>query len=132
MNLNTRSLGLALLLLLLFLGATVTLQWWLRRETQQLQGVAVEETRERLARAVAVSGRLPDKWDAAFQRELGAMLGGTVELFRADTPPAVPPGGATLSFTQEVAGAPGWQVRVTVTPPALLKVQVLHQRVLTT
>ena len=55
MNLNTRSLGLALLLLLLFLGATVTLQWWLRRETRQLQGVAVEEARARLVRAVAVS-----------------------------------------------------------------------------
>src|SRR5438552_2973806 len=118
MNLNTRSLGLALLLLLLFLGATVTLQWWLRRETRQLQGVAVEETRERLNRAVAVSGRLPGTWDAAFQRELGAMLGGTVELFRGDTPPAVPTG-STLSFTQEMAGAPGWQIRVTFSPPAL-------------
>jgi signal transduction histidine kinase len=133
MNLNTRSLGLALLLLLLFLGATVTLQWWLRRETRQLQGMAVEEARERLGRAVAVSGRPPDKWDAAFQHELGAMLGGTVELFRADTPPAVlPAAGATLSFTQELAGARGWQVRVSFAPPALLKVQVLHQRVLAT
>ncbi len=132
MNLNTRSLGLALILLLLFLGATVTLQWWLRRETRQLQSVAVEEARERLVQAVAGSGRLPDKWDAAFQRELGAMLGGTVELFRADTPPAVLPGGATLSFTQEVAGAPGWQMRAAFSPPALLKVQVLHQRVLAT
>jgi len=27
------------------LGATVTLQWWLRRETRQLQSVAVEEAR---------------------------------------------------------------------------------------
>ena len=100
MNLNTRSLGLALLLLLLFLGATVTLQWWLRRETRQLQGMAVEEARERLGRAVAVSGRPPDKWDAAFQHELGAMLGGTVELFRADAPPAVLPAGARALIRQ--------------------------------
>jgi len=132
MNLNSRSLGLALLLLMLFLGATVTLQWWLRRETRQLQGLAVEETRERLVRAVAVSGRLPDAWDAAFERELGAMVGGTVELFRTDQPPAVLPAGSTLSFIQELAGAPGWQVRVAFSPPALLKVQVLHQRVLAT
>ncbi len=131
MNFTTRSLGLALLLLLLFLGATVTLQWWLRRETRQLQGAAVEETRERLARALVVSGRPAGKWDAAFQRELGAMLGGTVELFRTEAPP--PPLASTpLSFTQEVAGAPGWQARVTIAPPAWLKVQVLHQRVLAT
>jgi signal transduction histidine kinase len=132
MNLTTRSLGLALLLLLVFLGATVTLQWWLRRETGQLQGVAVEETRERLARAVAVSGRPPEKWDAAFQRELGAMLGGSVELFQAATPPAALPASSRLAFIQDVAGAPGWQVRVVFAPPALLKVQVLHQRVLAT
>ncbi len=129
MNLTSRSLGLALLLLLVFLGATVTLQWWLRRETRQLQAVAVEETRERLARALAVSGRLPETWDASFQRELGAMLGGTVELSRG----ALPTGavaGSPLGFTQPVVGAPGWQVRVSFAPPALIRTQVLHQRVL--
>jgi signal transduction histidine kinase len=130
MNLTTRALGLALLLLLLFLGATVTLQWWLRRETRQLQGIAVEETRERLARAISVSGRPPAQWDAAFQRELGAMLGGTIELFRGETPPGAAGTAGALSFVQPVTGAPDWQVRMVFTPPALLKAQVLHQRVL--
>jgi len=132
MNLTTRSLGLALLLLLLFLGSTVTLQWWLRRETQQLQGVALEEARERFNRALAMSGRPPEKWDAGFQHDLGALLGGTVELFRAAAPPPAGPVVAGFAFTQEIAGAPGWQARVVLTPPALLKVQVLHQRVLVT
>ncbi len=132
MNLTTRSLGLALLLLLLFLGATVTLQWWLRRETRQLQGVALEEARERLTRAIAVSGRPPEKWDASFKRELGGLLGGTVELFRREAPPGVMPVGAALTFTQAVAEASGWEVRAVLAPPALLKVQVLHQRVLAT
>lgn len=132
MNLTTRSLGLALLLLLLFLGATVTLQWWLRRETRQLQSVAVVEARERLASAIAVSSRPPEKWDAAYQRELGAMLGGTVDLFRNNAPPANVPAGVALTFVQEVAGSPGWQVRAVFAPPALLKVQVLHQRVIAT
>lgn len=130
MNLTTRSLGLALLLLLLFLGATVTLQWWLRRETGLLQGIAVQEARERLAGVMAVSGRAPETWDAAFQRELGAMLGGTVTLYQADNPPVDAPAGTGLTFTQELTGASGWQVRVAFASPALLKVQVLHQRVL--
>ena len=41
MNLTSRSLGLALLLLLLFLGATLTVQWWLVRETYQLRALAI-------------------------------------------------------------------------------------------
>lgn len=131
MNLNTRSLGLALLLLLLFLGAAVTLQWWLERETRQLQTVAIEELRTRLTQAVATSPRPPAQWDAALLREYGTLLGGTVELLRAP-PPAEPPAGPMLSFTQPLTGTPGWQVRVTFAPPALLKVQVLHQRVLAT
>ena len=131
MNVSTRSLGLALLLLLLFLGATVTLQWWLHRETRQLQDIAVEELRERLGRTVAVSGRTPDKWDQTFLRELGTMLGGTVELYRAEKPPAsMPAGGSALNFTQDIAGAPGWQVRVNFAAPALIRVQILHQRIL--
>jgi signal transduction histidine kinase len=129
MNLNTRSLGLALLLLLLFLSAALTLQWWLNRETRQLQTVAIEEQRARLVRAVTVSSRPPEKWDQAFQRELGAMLDGTVEFFRSDSlPPAGAHAASALTFTQDVAGAPGWQVRVVFAPPALLRVQILHQR----
>jgi signal transduction histidine kinase len=131
MNLSSRSLGLALLLLLLFLGTTVTLQWWLRRETRQLQGIAVTELRERLGRTAALSGRAPDQWDEAFLRELGAMLGGTVELYRSARPPAAAPAaGTALRFTAELAGAPDWQVRVTFATPALIRVQILHQRIL--
>lgn len=130
MNLNTRSLGLALLLLLLFLGTAVALQWWLRRETGQLQGLVVEEARERLTRAMALSGRSPAHWDADFRRELGALLGGTVEYFPGDVPPAPASPGTRLTFTQTAAGGAGGQIRVAIAPPALLKVQVLHQRVL--
>lgn len=130
MNLTNRTLGLALLFLLLFLGATVTLQWWLRRETRQLQGVAVAETRERLNRAVGVSGRPPESWDAAFQRELGAMLGGTIELSRGSAAAVAGSTGSALTFTEELALAPGWWARVSFAPPALLKAQLLHQRVL--
>lgn len=132
MNFTTRSLGLALLLLLLFLGATVTLQRWLRRETQQLQAVVVDEARDRLTRALTVSGLTPEKWDQAFPRELGALLGGTVEFYRTDKVLAAPPPTTGLGFTQEIAGAPGWGARVLLSPPALLKVQILHQRVLAT
>ena len=131
MTLSTRSLGLALLFLLLFLGATVTLQWWLARETRQLRVLAVQEQRSHLLQAVNVSGRSPDKWDAAFQRELGAMMGGTVELLAPGaTPAAAPRDFVGLSFLQDLPSAPGWQAQVRFASPPMLRVQILHQRTL--
>ncbi len=131
MNLTTRSLGLALLLLLLFLGAAVTLQWWLHRETQRLQTMAVDELRERLSSALAASGRPPGQWNDRSLRELGAMLGGTVEFYPTDKTPRNPARAAALSFTQDLPAFPGWQVRVTSAVPAMLRVQVLNQRIMT-
>lgn len=132
MNPNTRSISLAILLLLLFLGAVVTLQWWLVRETRQLQNSAIEEQRTRLGRILAVSGLPPEKWDAYFQRELGAMVGGTVQLYRADAPlPALPVGANSLTFSDKIISAPGWEARVTFAAPALLRNQVMHQRIMT-
>ncbi|MBL9215266.1 MAG: hypothetical protein JNG83_07310 [Opitutaceae bacterium] len=131
MNLTSRSIGIALVLLLLFLAAALSVQWWLSRETHRLQVIATDELRARLDRALAVSGRAPASWDADFQRDLSAMLGGSVELIRADASPASavrPP--RALAFTHDLAVAPGWQARVTFASPALLRVQVLHQRML--
>lgn len=129
MNLTTRSLGLALLLLLLFLGATLSLQWWLARETRQLQTHAIEEQRARLVRVIAVSGRTPAQWDTAFQGELGVLLGGTVQLFQAEAPP-LPHSPAALSFIQDLSSQPGWRAQVQFAAPALLRVQRLHQSTL--
>jgi signal transduction histidine kinase len=129
MNLPTRSIGLAVLLLLLFLGAALTLQWWLVRETRQLQNSAIEEQRSRLGRILALSGLPPGKWDAYFQRELGAMLGGTVQLYqRATPPPATTSSATSLTFTDRITNAPDWEARVTFAAPALLRSQVMHQR----
>ena len=131
MNLSTRSLGLALLLLLLFLGATLTLQWWLVRETRQLQAIEVNEQRAHLLEAIAASERPPEKWDGIFQKELGAMLGGTVEFLRPNANPSPLPRDFTgLAFTQELPTAPGWRAQVSFATPALLRMQVLHQRTL--
>ena len=133
MNFNTRSVGLAVLLLLLFLGAAVALQAWLLRETRQLQNLAIEEQRARLNRIIAVSGLPPERWDATFQRELGAMLSGTVQLYRKGTAPeTVPAPPNSLAFTAPLASAPDWEAHATFATPALIRVQVLHQRILAT
>lgn len=131
MNHNSRSFGLAVLLLLFFLGSALTLQWWLARETRQLQTLAIEEQRARIARIIAISGMPPAQWDDYFQRELGAMLGGTVELYPAGSPPPTRKVGANLLvFTQSIASAKGWEARVTFAQPALLRSQVMQQRIM--
>jgi signal transduction histidine kinase len=129
MNLSTRSLGLSLLLLLLFLGATVTLQWWLARETHQLQAAAIEEQRAHLLHAISIGGKSPETWDATFQHELGAALGGTVELVKPNATLAPAPRDFRgLSLIQDLPSAPGWKAQVRFAMPALLRMQVLHQR----
>ena len=131
MNLSTRAMGLAMLLLVLFLGATLTLQWWLARETRQLTAWAIEEQRAHLLHALTLAGKSPDAWDTAFQRELGTTLGGTIELIKPNaTPVPVSRDFAGLSFVQEVPAAPGWRAQVKFALPPLLRVQVLHQRTL--
>ena len=132
MHLNTRSIGLAVLLLLLFLGAALVLQWWLVRETRQLQRLAVDEQRARVGRIIAVTGLPPERWDAYFQQELGAMVGGTVELYRTGQPPVSPVPAGSLVFVEKVGNVPGWEARVTFAAPALLRSQVMHRRILTT
>ncbi|MDQ5979412.1 MAG: hypothetical protein QG602_2386 [Verrucomicrobiota bacterium] len=126
----TRSIGLALLLLLLFLAAALSLQWWLTKETRHLQRMAVDEQRARLGRIIAMSGLPPERWDAYFQKELGAMVGGTVELYRTGQPPTTPVPAGTLSFTTPVGNVSGWEARVSFATPALIRTQVLHQRIL--
>lgn len=129
MNLSTRSLGLSLLLLLLFLGATVTLQWWLNRETRQLQATAIAEQRVHLLQAVTISGKSPQNWDATFQQELGAMLGGTLQLVKpGDAPAPAPRDFHGLSLIQDLPSAAGWKAQVYFAMPAILRMQVLHHR----
>lgn len=129
MHLPTRSIGLALLLLLLFLVAALSLQWWLVRETRQLQRIAIEEQRARIGRIIALSGVSAERWDAYFQKELGVMVGGTVEFYRTGQPPATPVPAGSLSFTEKVGNVPGWEARVSFAAPALFRTQVLHQRI---
>lgn len=131
MNFTSRSIGLAILLLFLFLGAALTLQWWSTREIRHLQRLAITEQESRLGRIIAVSGIPPAKWDDYFQQELGTMIGGKVQLYQTGTTPA--PMAATadaLSFTQQLKGAPGWEAKVTFAAPALLRSQIMHQRIL--
>jgi signal transduction histidine kinase len=130
MHLNTRSIGLAVLLLLLFLGVALSLQWWVAKETTQLQKLAVDEARGRISRIIALSGVPPGSWDDYYLRELGATIGGQVQLHRTEvtSPPART--NTDLFFIEKLANRPGWEISVSFARPAMLRAHVLHQRIL--
>jgi len=89
----------------------------------------VEEAGVRLIHVLSLSGRAPEQWDEAFQRQLSTMLGGTVKLYQAESPRGRNDP-ATLSFVQSLPANPGWWAEVQFAAPALLRAQLLQQRTL--
>ena len=92
MNSLTRLIGYSLLLLLVFLAATLAAQSWLRQQTMRLRAEAIESRRAQFDAVLTVMNRPVVQWDEAYQRQLGGMIGGTVSLQRADVilPPKDP------------------------------------------
>ena len=84
MNSLTRLIGYSLLLLLVFLGATLGAQSWLRQQTQRLRAEAIEARRMQFDAVLQILNRPVDEWDESYQRQLGDMIGGTVSIQRAD------------------------------------------------
>src|SRR5436189_6149618 len=82
MNPLTRLIGYSLLLLLVFLGATLGAQSWLRQQTQRLRAEAIEARREQFDAVLRVMTRPVNLWDETYVRQLGDMIGGTVSLQR--------------------------------------------------
>ncbi len=77
MNSLTRLIGYSLLLLLVFLGATLGAQSWLRQQTQRLRAEAIEARRMQFDAVLQILNRPVDEWDESYQRQLGDMIGGT-------------------------------------------------------
>ena len=101
----TRSISLALLLLCLFLGVVLAMQWWLQRESARLlQDLSVTKHAQ-LAQAIEMFQRPTEKWDGDFQQNLGRLLGGKIALLPV-TQSKIPATMSTdaLTFEQELKG----------------------------
>ena len=98
----TRLIGFSLLLLLLFLAAAFGAESWLRQQTQWLRAEAVAAHRVQFAAVLAAVPRPPSQWDDAYQRQLGAMIGGTVTLQSNHAAPP-PRDGTMIYFEHEVS-----------------------------
>ena len=124
----TRHLSLALVLLLVFIAAALAAQFWLERETRQLQAEGIAAKRAQLLKALEVLPRPPAEWDADYQRTLGAILGATVTVRPANPAAAAPARTAgQLAFDQALPGDPALAAHVTFAPAPTGRLFILHQ-----
>ncbi|HWA09285.1 MAG TPA: sensor histidine kinase [Opitutaceae bacterium] len=129
MNSLTRLVGYSAVLLLVFLGAALTAQSWLHRQTQELRAEAIEARRAQFLAAAPVVAPPDHRWSAAQERILGALVGGTVTI-RPPATMAAPADPAMLSFDQPLAGTtPALSARVVFPAAAMTRLIALQQRV---
>lgn len=127
----SRSVLLALLLLVGFLAAAFTVQWWLQRETARVRADSIAARHAQLDATLAVAARPPSEWDEAYRRELGRVVGGFVTLRRDREAGAVPAlMEQSLRLSRPLPGHPGWSVHADLPLPGIDRLQLLHQRAL--
>lgn len=127
----SRSVLLALLLLVGFLAAAFTVQWWLRRETARVRTEALAARQAQLEAVLALAARPPAAWDDAYRRELGRLLGGFVTLRRDREMNAAPTlMEQSLRISRPLPGHPGWSVHADLPVPGIDRLQLMHQRAL--
>jgi len=130
MNSLTRLIGYSLLLLLIFLAATLGAQSWLRQQTQRLRSEAIEARRTQFDAVLQVLNRPVDQWDEAYQRQLGAMIGGTVALQQPGT--VLPPRDPALLYIERGFSRPSLEsgtVRVAFSAPPTSRLMVMYEQV---
>jgi signal transduction histidine kinase len=127
----TRHLSFALMLLLVFVAAAVTAQAWLQWEARRVQADALTARRAEFLKALEITRRPPETWDADFQRTLGELMGATVTLYRDAAPPSGErPAPGRLSFVHQFPGVEGYHARVVFAAPAASRLVVVHERML--
>ena len=126
----SRSLSLALLLLALFLGIVLAMQWWLQHESNRLLQDLTTGKQSQLAQALEMLQRPAEKWDAEFQQNLGRLLGGKVTLLSAAEAKLRPAPSAEFVTVEKELKADGPVVRFTYAPPAAHRLAVMQRRIL--
>lgn len=125
----SRSVVLALILLLAFLGVALGVQWWVLKETQRLQNETVAIRSRQLDEALALAPRPPAGWDGDHRQRLGRLIGGTVTLVRHEAAAAQSQRTAgTLRLDRPLPGHPDWTVHAELQLATLERLHLLHQR----
>ena len=130
MNSLTRLIGYSLLLLLVFLAATLGAQSWLRQQTTRLRAEAIEARRAQFDAVLQILNRPVDQWDDSYQRQLGDMIGGTVSIQRAGV--VLPPKDPALLYVERgilQPASPARLIRVAFPAPPTARLMATYQQV---
>ena len=130
MNSLTRLIGYSLLLLLVFLAATLGAQSWLRQQTLRLRAEAIEARRAQFDAVIGVLNRPVDAWDESYRRQLGDMIGGTVSVQSASA--ILPPKDPALLYIERGIVVPGSTpriIRVAFPAPPTARLMATYQQV---
>ncbi len=127
-----RLTGLALVLLLLFLGAVAVTTSWLKRQNDRAIAERLDTKATEFAQILALAKAGPPPWTDEFVRDLGHAIGGQVSVQESAPPPgwtgAAEPG---WRFTHPIRNAQGETVAhvlVQMPPSTITRVMVAFQR----
>jgi len=130
MNRIARLIGFAVILLVIFLAAVLASWIRLRRQTEQLQRVAIESRQHQLERVLALTHPAPPPWTDAYLQDINIILDAQVTVL-----PTAPPA-ETLALTNTPTPGRAWHfshtmrneadqtlaiLQVNIAPPAYVR-----------
>lgn len=132
MNRIARLVGLAAVLLIVFLAAVVASGLRLRQHTEQLRQAAIQTKRDQLAHILTLTHPAPPPWTDAYLRELAVILDAQVHVIPATAATeAVSANRSTWQFDHTLSDDSGRIVavlRVTAQPPPTFRLGEVYRR----
>lgn len=130
MNSLSRLIGYSLLLLLVFVAATMGAQSWLRQQAQRLRAEGVEARRAQFDALLQVMNRPVDEWDDAYRRQLSEMIGGIVTVHSGDAVlPLRDPAWLYIERGAKPVGGVSRFIRVAFPAPSTARLMAMYQQV---
>ncbi|MFT3870631.1 MAG: sensor histidine kinase [Nibricoccus sp.] len=130
MNRIARLIGIALLLLIIFLAAVLASWTRLRRQTDQVQKTTIEIRQHQLERALSSTRPPPLPWPESYIKDLNTLLDAQVEVRAKTEPSSANPTSSPWYFDYTWRGAdrePLANLHVTIKPPATVQLGHLYR-----
>jgi signal transduction histidine kinase len=134
MNRIARLIGLAAVLLVIFLAAVFASWIRLRHQTEQLQRVAIETRKLQLERMLAIASPQPLPWTESYLKDLATVLDAQINVSTpgndANTTDNVPDSAQAWHFNHALrndAGQPVALLQVNISPPASVRLGAFYR-----
>lgn len=124
MNRIARLIGIALLLLIIFLAAVLASWMRLRRQTDQVQKITIETRQQQLEQALSLTQPPPLPWPDSYIKDLNTLLDAQIEVRSKAEPGDHSAAPAPWSFDyawRHADGQPITHLRINLTPPPTVK-----------